>query len=259
MLTVQCSPGCFGGRPPEGLSDRWREVSSVGSYFAEMARLEAASVPAFRRMAHELRKHGAPKSLVHAARRSAVDEIAHARIAARMAKRFGAEPDWSRVEPSGERSLFAFALENEVEGCVRETLGALTGMHQAHFAEDARVRAMMKTIAEDEARHAALSHRVSTWARRQLTPPQRTALDVARQHALMDAQSDFLHPPLVTWQRLLGLPTATASKALLSALASELLAHKEGKPNARKPTSPQAKPASRKRPQKRIRKRVPSP
>jgi hypothetical protein len=216
-LTVQCIPGCL-GREPEGLSERTRRVSSLGQYFAEMARIEAASVHAFRRMAHELSANGAPAALVRAARRAARDEIAHARMAGRMARRFGSEPGRPIIEPSIRRSLFALALENEIEGCARETLGTLTGMFQARFAEDAHIRAMMTVIANDEARHAALSHRVSAWARRRLTPMQSHALDVARDDAFAEAQSEFLHAPLAPWQRALGLPSAHASQALLDAL-----------------------------------------
>jgi hypothetical protein len=145
-------------------------------------------------------------------------------MAGSMARRFGAEPSRAIIEPPPHRSLFAFALENEIEGCVRETFGTLTGMYQARFAEDARIAAMMSVIARDEARHAALSQRVSTWARRMLSTQQVHSLDSARDAAFARAQNDFLHAPLTAWQRALGLPTADASRALLDALHVPLAA-----------------------------------
>ena len=52
------------------------------------------------------------------------------------------------------RELEAIAIENAVEGCVRESFGALLATWQAKTAGDARVRAAMKRIARDETRHA---------------------------------------------------------------------------------------------------------
>ncbi len=62
------------------------------------------------------------------------------------------------------RSLEALAVENAVEGCVRETMGALFAMHQAASAADPHVRATMVSIAPDETRHAALGWAVAEWA-----------------------------------------------------------------------------------------------
>lgn len=219
-LVVNCVPGCL-GREPAGLLEGTRTVSSLGEYFSEMARIEEASVFAFRRMARELRAFGAPASLVRSAHRAARDEIAHTRMAGSMARRFGAEPSRPMIDAPMKRSLFAFAMENEIEGCVRETFGALTGMHQAQFADDPRIRAMMSVIARDEARHASLSQRVSTWARRRLTQSESRKLDVARDEAFAKTQNDFLRAPLTPWQRALGLPTAAASRTLLDALQSQ--------------------------------------
>jgi hypothetical protein len=55
------------------------------------------------------------------------------------------------------RSLEELAVENAVEGCVRETYGALTAIWQARTAKDPSVAAAVRRIARDETRHAALS------------------------------------------------------------------------------------------------------
>lgn len=129
----------------------------LGGYFAEMARLEAASVVSFRRLAHQLVRHGAPRTLVRAARRAARDEIRHARLAARLARRFGAEYRAPKIAPARRRSLLALALENAREGTVRETFGALAASYQARAATDLEVRHVMNDVATDETRHADLA------------------------------------------------------------------------------------------------------
>lgn len=217
QLTVTCQVFCL-GREPAGLHERTRRVGDLGAYFAEMARIEAASVHAFRTMVDELTFHGAPKSLIAEARRAARDEVVHARAAARMARRFGGNLEPVAVSALRERSLFAMALENEVEGCVRETFGALVGMHQAQFAEDGDVRAMMSTVSDDEARHAELSHRVAEWACTKLSAAESAALDAARDNALRALQDGIQRESLAPWQRTLGLPNERSARVLLAAL-----------------------------------------
>src|SRR6185295_13249702 len=122
------------------------------------------SIHAFRRLARELRAHGAPSDLVNAARACARDEARHARTMARLARAHGATIDRVHVEDVGTRDLEAIARENAVEGCVGETYGALLAIWQAEHAADADVRAAMREIAPDEMRHAALAWAVATWA-----------------------------------------------------------------------------------------------
>ena len=121
------------GRVPAGL---WRArmpaaASPLGAYFAVAAHFEEASVHAFRRLHGELRAHRAPVGLLRAARRAQRDEVRHARLTARMARRFGGRPVPARVAPIETRALPEVALENAVEGCVRETFGALVTSFQA--------------------------------------------------------------------------------------------------------------------------------
>ena len=70
-LTIHFTGTTTCGRRPAGLRP-WRvptRGSSAGRWLAEAAALEAASVPAFRRLARELAAHGAPARLVERARR----------------------------------------------------------------------------------------------------------------------------------------------------------------------------------------------
>src|SRR5205823_2406284 len=136
----------------------------LGEHFARVAHLEAASVHAFVRLGRELDAHGAPKRLLDAAARAARDEIRHARVTARIARRFGASPPPARVRQLAVRSLAAVAIENAVEGCVRETFGALVAKWQADHAGDAEVATAMERIARDESDHAALSWAIAGWS-----------------------------------------------------------------------------------------------
>jgi len=160
-ISVSCNPGCAVGRRPEGMLETCAfESNEAGGYFAQIAQLEAASVIAFRVLRDELRAHGAPKALVRAAARAARDEIRHARATGALARRFGGTPRAAAVVRGARRSLEAIALENAVEGCVRETYGALLATRQALLSRDHGVRAAMMLIARDEPRHASLSWRV---------------------------------------------------------------------------------------------------
>jgi hypothetical protein len=142
----------------------------VGDYLAGCAYLEAASVHAFGRLARELKDLGAPAALVASARAARRDELRHARVLTRLARRFGAVPAALRMNRSRHRrSLLDVATENAIEGCVRETYGAALNLLQARSAHDIGVRRAMRAIAADECRHARLAWAVSAWALPQLT------------------------------------------------------------------------------------------
>lgn len=126
-----------------------------------MAEAEAASVLAFRAMARELQRFGAPASLVRAALRSAREEREHAEEMIAL----GARRPRARTRRMPQRSLYAFARENLREGVVGETIGAAF-LRYAGFSR----------IAREEQRHAALSLRVHRWAIRRLTVGQRERL-----------------------------------------------------------------------------------
>jgi rubrerythrin len=177
-------PGCVIGRRPEGLAEPATPLrSSLGEFFSRSAALEATSVPAFFRLARELLAHGAPSRLASLSLGSAADEVRHAREVGRLARAFGGGVRSERVPVGSTRNLEAVALENAVEGCVRETYGALVAEHQARRATDARVHATYRRIAQDETRHAALSWQIARWAEARLAPASRRRVDAARSAA----------------------------------------------------------------------------
>ncbi|NOK35265.1 hypothetical protein HMI49_18860 [Corallococcus exercitus] len=215
------------GRRPEGLCSDGAVATgtpALGALFARMAHLEAASVPAFERLADELASHGAPEHLVRAARRAAKDEVRHASAMESLARRHGAPMPELTVAPFQARSLEALAIENAVEGCVRETFGALLAGWQARSAEDAKVRQSLGAIAPDELMHAELSWAIDAWAMERLSPEARERVEKARREAWRDLEHDAStsHLPDEV-ARHSGLPSADLARRLVRELASELM------------------------------------
>ena len=222
-VTVLCQPGCAVGRRPAGLADvSGCDSRAAGSYFAEIAHLEAASVTAFRILRDELRAHGAPKKLVRAAGRAARDEIRHTRATSALARRFGAAPRAPSLEQSKERSVEAIAIENAIEGCVRETYGALLAPRQAEQARDPVVRAAMLRIARDETRHSALAWRVARFLDTKLSPQARCKVADARHSAARELLSSLASEPTVSFAELAGLPPPAEAVQLAEAMQHAL-------------------------------------
>ncbi|HKU36907.1 MAG TPA: hypothetical protein VJR89_02135, partial [Polyangiales bacterium] len=91
--------GCVVGRRPAGLQAASPRAmpSALGAFLAGNARLEAASVWAFERLASELRELGAPASMIWAARDAAQDEQRHTQLVTQLARSYGAEPSEPRI------------------------------------------------------------------------------------------------------------------------------------------------------------------
>ncbi|PZR09348.1 MAG: ferritin [Archangium gephyra] len=216
-------PGCAIGRRPAGLSSRGVSAcdEAVGRHFAQLAHLEAASVPAFEQLHDELSLHGAPVELRRDALRSALDEFHHTKLMTGLSHRFGAHPEAPQLSAFTPRSLLSLARDNAVEGCVRETFGALVAQYQARHAEDAEVRATMTRIAEDETRHAELSWAIDAWAMHNLSAAERVSVHLARRRALEALREEVktAYDPDVA--RLAGLPSPQVAAVMLDALFAE--------------------------------------
>jgi hypothetical protein len=157
----ECRPR---GRRPEGLASRGGEgVDGVARWYAEATHMEAASVPAFERLAAELAALGAPARLVRAARAASRDEVRHATVMARLGARIGATATEVVVDAVPARLLDAIAIENAVEGCVNEGFAAILCEHQARTATDPALRDAMTSIARDEQAHAGLAFAIADW------------------------------------------------------------------------------------------------
>ncbi|WP_253894885.1 ferritin-like domain-containing protein [Corallococcus exercitus] len=218
--------GCYPGRRPVGLREARPQGhgDARGAWFARAARLEAASIHAFLRLREELALHGAGQALQDAALASAADEVRHAEVTTRLARRFGAVPPLPSVADVPLRSLRDVLLDNAVEGCVRETYSALLAHHQALHAEDPEIREAMVQIAEDETRHAGLSWDIDAWAAPRLSEEERAVLREARREALAVLRAEVAVPLDAHLTAEAGLPSPAVGLALLDSLEQELWA-----------------------------------
>jgi hypothetical protein len=212
------------GRRPEGLPEPEPDSDSVlGDYFARAAYLESASANAFARLTRELESHGAPGHLVEACDRARLSELRHADAFGRLADDYGALAVTLQEEREfAVRSLVAVALEDVVEGFVRETYGAVVARHRARSAGNPRLRRVMRDIAVDERAHAQLAFEITTWLNGAMDAIEVVWIDKAMRHAVaslvheidVDAHIDL------SWQ--LGLPSRRDAVAIWSGLSQRI-------------------------------------
>jgi hypothetical protein len=212
------------GRRPAGLSAQapCAADTELGAHFAQAARLEAASVFAFEQLARDLARLGAPAPLIAFARRSACEEVDHTHAMRALAQRFGAELEPVSIAPPPSRAALAIALENAVEGCVRETFGALLACYQAATAQDPAVRAVMARVFEDETRHAQLAWEIAAWLEPQLCAGDREAVESARSAAHAELCEELAVCLPRDARVLVGMPSAAIAETLLAQLAGAL-------------------------------------
>ncbi len=207
------------GRRPAGLVPRMSQSpQTAGELLGRMAYLEAASVVAFERLAVELYSLGADSSLLRRVHTAREDELRHAEVMGALALRFGHSPTRPSVTPHALRTIFAVALENAVEGCVRELYGALVARFQLQRAGDLGLRAGLRDIADDEAAHAALSWDIASWLRPQLSAQEQIEIDRSVQTALRDLAQELCEPS-ADQRELCGMPSLGEAHHLLQELA----------------------------------------
>jgi hypothetical protein len=222
-------PNCIEGRRPTGYvaaPDELREdwLRTVPAHIAEIAHMEEAAVRAFEDLHAALICVGAPSELVRRARQARRDEIAHAQIMAERAAALGAH-----VQPviavswAKQPTLLELALDNAIEGCVRETYGALVATYQSRHAENPDLRAAFARIAADEAEHAALSQDLAVWFASKLDPEERDAVEEAKRTAYEDLRRECAatHPSHEV-EHEAGMPRAEIAVALLECLRDRM-------------------------------------
>lgn len=213
---------CEGRRPLGHVELDARDADPLGRHCAELAYLEASSVPAFRQLAATLAAHGAPADLVGRCQAAAEDEVRHATWMTALAARHGAAVPAPQVA-DGPVDLASLALHNAVEGCVHETWGALVAAHKARAAQDPELRAIYARIAVDEAEHAQLAWDLHAWLLDQLDPSERAAVHHAQAGAL--ARLPALAAAQATAPATaLGQPEPSQAHALAEALVARLAA-----------------------------------
>ncbi len=194
----------------------------LGDYLAEAAHLEAAAIVAFDQIARSLVSFGAPESLVRKMEKAKADEVRHARVLKRLALEHGCTPKEVDVVVEHEHDLESLAIENAIEGCVRETFSALRAIWQAKHAEDRRIRAAFAVIAEEEAAHAELSWELADWLETRLDHAARARVQLAREQALAELGLELTIEPHPDVHREAGMPSVRTSLRLLEEMVSRL-------------------------------------
>lgn len=217
-VMVDCAI-CAIGRRTQDFAPRASDGGDlVGRYLAAAAQLEAASVIAFRTLADELQAFGAPDDLVRDAREAAEQERRHARVVRTLALAHGSVPARVRLAPRATRGMEQVARENAVEGCVRETFGALVAHWQRDHAADASIRAAMEVIAEDETAHAALAWRTAAWLDAHLDEASRAEVRAARTAAVAGLAREIEAEVPAALVRDAGMPPRDIARAMLNGL-----------------------------------------
>lgn len=177
---------------------------------------------AFRQIEAELVALDAPHALVVASRSAQCDEVRHADVMARLARRFGGVPQVPVVPTRALRSPFELALDNASEGCVRETFGALLARYQADHAGDEAVRQALQVIAEDETRHARLSWEIAAWLEPRLSQEERIEVERVWMAAVGALRGQLDLGLSASASRELGLPSECVAASMFEELRNAL-------------------------------------
>jgi hypothetical protein len=163
---------------------------ALARLWAESARAEHASVPAFSRLSLTLVALGAPARLVTAAHRAALEEIDHARLAFSLASAYAGEPvgpgplpELLKARSVTAASLAELAAESLVDGCLLEGVAAEVARRALFRARDGQVQAALTVIARDEASHTDLAWEVVEWCCEKGGDPVRRSLTTALTNA----------------------------------------------------------------------------
>jgi hypothetical protein len=166
--------------------------AALAAQWAKDGLAEHASVASFGRFALELMAVGAPAELIALAHRAALDEIRHAQLCLQLASAYADEPIAPGPFPFAggvevSNDLASIAARAAREGCIGETLAAIAADERCAETDDPAVRAVLATIADDEARHAELAWRTVAWAVR--TGGARVRRAVAAAFASLDERA----------------------------------------------------------------------
>jgi hypothetical protein len=166
IVAATRSGAAWGSDAPAGeLAPALRDALAAGWRADALA--EHASIASFARATLELLAVGAPPELVADTQRASLDEIEHARAAFALTARYAGraiEPGALPIAAPRDGGLARVARDVLLEGCIGETIAALGAARAAAGCADAEIAAVLRRIADDEARHAALAWRTLAWA-----------------------------------------------------------------------------------------------
>ncbi len=173
-------------------------------------------------LARELAFHGAPPELIDACRRAAAEEERHAANVGGLARRFGGIVTAPCVAPrTAKRSVEELALENAVEGQVRELFGAAQAMFRAARSTDEGVRAVQRELAREECGHAELSARIGGFLLAKFDAEARGRVTAAVARARRELRQELARssssPALMS---VAGVPSRSEALAMFDALSA---------------------------------------
>ena len=152
--------------PLDNLGPEEREV--LHAHWARIAQGEHASIASFSRFTLELLHLGATENLLMQCAEALRDEVRHARIALSMAATYAGQP----VAPSpldirdslNTSREAAHILRSTIQGgCINETLAIAQIKAAASRTRIPAIQELLRDIAEDESRHAALAWQSARW------------------------------------------------------------------------------------------------
>lgn len=152
-------------QPPPQLQRR------IADRWAQLGRMEHASVGSFARFSLELLALGAPPALLSEAAAAMADEVRHAQACFGLAETLGGEPvGVGALNVRGciahiDQTIDVHAIFASLftEACVAETVAAAQAERALAAAVEPAVRHVLAEIVVDEARHAAYGWRCAKW------------------------------------------------------------------------------------------------
>jgi hypothetical protein len=217
-------PEDMAGEPPAELRPL------LATEWLQDAQFEHASVASFARAALELMAVGAPAELLAGCAQAGLDEVRHAQACFALAAAYGEAMRPGPLPPPAPRAggLVALACDTFREGCVGETIAALTAMRAARGCRAPAASAALATIAEDETRHAELAWATLAWAvrtgGREVAEAVRALADELRTEALADSEHAPEAADLSAWGRLGASARADARRDAWTGVLGETLA-----------------------------------
>ncbi|HEU4581603.1 MAG TPA: ferritin-like domain-containing protein [Polyangiaceae bacterium] len=164
---VASEPGANSARHESPGSVSPELASELARHWTRIGLTEHASIAAFARFTLQLLGMGAPVELIEASGAAQADETRHTRVAFELASHYAAVPlgpaslslsgslldaDWAQI--------LVTTIE---EGCIGETCAAFEAAYAAELCADPVIARVLRSIADDEGRHAALAWRTVRW------------------------------------------------------------------------------------------------
>jgi hypothetical protein len=150
---------------------------------------EQAAVAAFGQLALQLMRFGAPAPLLAAAHTAALDEIEHARLCFSLASHYGegegrAAPFPAATHVDRDLDLAQLLEESIIDGAFAEGFAANGLLCAAAQCRDPDVTEILRRLAREESRHAALGWDIAEWALRVEPAAMRARLPQVLEHLL---------------------------------------------------------------------------